>query len=254
MAQRRPIASHPAFVPLLALWFAALFGLGVAVLPETVLAGLLNAASLSQFVASDWSGRLIASVAASLLGGLIGYGFAQVLARRSARDPRPVYADPQAEAGSVEESGPTRRPLRVREELEASLSSGIASHADDDAAPLGDRAGATSAQHLAVASEEGFMILAPQASRRHLRQNDLDALLSQFDDAMTAFRADDSDRPGTPDQGGTPDPVRTFVERQTGTVQARDAHPTSAARAAIDHQAELRAALDKLARAKGSAV
>ncbi len=228
MANRRPITSHPLFAPFLALWFAALLGLGVAVLPVPLLGRALDILGLEV----TGGGRLIASIGAGLLGAILGRGLGRLLARRGRPDPRPTYAEAEwpAEAPAVEE--PARRPLRVREEL--------IEHGEDDLARR-EPAGAGLAQRRAEA-EEGFMILAPQPIHPARPAPDMEGLLAQFDNALAAFRSGDDDRPGLGD-----DPVRAFVARQTGTPSPS---PSPLGGPMPDHQAELRAALDKLARAR----
>lgn len=240
MAQRRPITSHPAFAPLLALWFAALLGLGVAVLPGQLLERALAALGAGALVPLTTPGRLLASGGAALLGAVLGLALALPLSRRGRRDPRPTYAEPELPAEQPVAEGPARRLLRVREEL-----------AGHTAANDGEAAGAPSPpvstpEPPLAQTEEGFMILTPQPIHPPRPAPDLDVLLEQFDTALAAFRTGDDSRParqaGDPDPGA--DPVHAFVARQTGAPA-----PSPLGGQMPDHQAELRAALDKLARA-----
>ena len=239
MAQRRPITGHPAFAPLIAMWFAALLGLVVAVLPAPLLERLLSASGLGAMAPLTASGRLIASLAAALAGALLGLALALPLARRGRRDPRPIFEEHAIplEASPVEE--PVRRPLRVREEL-------------GEGAPETDEAGpapgfpASSAepapQPRIGEAEEGFMILTPQPVHPPRPAADIEGLLAQFDNALAAFRSGEEPRPAR--ASGGHDPVHAFVARQTGRPA-----PSLLGGQMPDHQAELRAALDKLARA-----
>lgn len=241
MAQRRPITSHPAFAPLLALWFAALLGLGVAVLPGQLLERALAALGAGALVPLTTPGRLLASGGAALAGAVLGLALALPLSRRRQRDPRPIYAEPEPPAEQPAAEQPVRRPLRVREEL-----------AEHPAANDGEAAGAAPSPPVSTPeppmahTEEGFMILTPQPIHPPRPAPDLDALLKQFDTALAAFRTGDDSRParqaGDPAPGG--DPVHAFVARQTGAPA-----PSPLGGQMPDHQAELRAALDKLARA-----
>lgn len=241
MAQRRPITSHPAFAPLIALWFAALLGLGVAVLPTLLLERILGGSGLAALVPLTAAGRVIASGAAALAGGLLGLALALPFARHGRRDPRPIYDEhalPMEESVAEE---PIRRPLRVREELgegadedgEAPAMPGVTASPPEPAAAA--RVGEAKA-------EEGFMILTPQPVHPPRPAADMDALLAQFDNALAVFRS--GEEPAPAPAAGSPDPVHAFVARQTGTPA-----PTPLGGLMPDHQAELRAALDKLARA-----
>ncbi|RYY33488.1 MAG: hypothetical protein EOP59_17570, partial [Sphingomonadales bacterium] len=111
MAQRRPITTHPAFVPLVALWFAALFGLGIAVLPAVLVERALGAIGLDAMAASA-SGRMVASGVAALAGGLLGLVVAMAMARRGRGDPRPIYAEQDAPLDHPLVERAIRRPLR----------------------------------------------------------------------------------------------------------------------------------------------
>jgi hypothetical protein len=244
MAQRRPIASHPAFAPLVALWFAALLGLGVAVLPAGLVERALATAGLGSLGAL---GPLATSGAAAVLGAAAGWTLAKLLARRAARDPRPVYeeSEPLVEEPVVDE--PARRPLSIRDEL----SEGFRQEPDasgevppeeggDEAEPAQPVEGPAP---LALGTDE-FLILSPQPVHPPRPAPDLDALLAQFDNALAAFRSDDEPRAAR-EQQSRPDPVHAFVARQTRTPA-----PSPLGGTVPDHQAELRAALDKLARAR----
>ena len=239
MAQRRPITTHPAFVPLLALWFAALFGLGVAVLPAPLLERALVAIGLTEYAPLTTAGRITASGAAALNGLLLGLILALPLARRGNRDPRPVYAEEEfaAEPFASEES--VRRPLRVREELAEDLPSGEVPAESAELPPVPPR----KPHDAAIAeADEGFMILTPQPVHPPRPAPDLEGLLEQFDTALAAFRSGEEAPPAR--RNGGADPVHAFVARQTGTPA-----PSPLGGRMPDHQAELRAALDKLARA-----
>ena len=234
MAQRRPIASHPAFAPLVALWFAALLGLGVAVLPGALVERALAGFELNALTPLSTTGRLVASGVAALVGGLVGLALGRLLARRLLHDPRPIYSEPEPVVEELEDIEPARRPLRVREEL----ADGFDGEPEDSA-----RAVDTARRPAAGRLEEGLMILTPQPAHPPRPAPDLDALLAQFDDALAAYGEDEEPRPAPGD--GEPDPVHAFVARQTGAPA-----PSPLGGTIPDHQAELRAALDKLARAQ----
>jgi hypothetical protein len=239
MAQRRPITTHPAFTPLVAGWFAALLGLATAVLPDAVIARLLAAGGLVAPGAMTSVERAIASLAAALLGGAAGFALARWAARRQGGDPRPVFAEFDNEPEPPEARPAIRRPLRVREEL-----------AEEGSAPPPSEAAAraeTPLQPAAIAPEpdESFMILTPQPAHPPHADSDIEALLAQFDSAVEAFKAGSERTPDGRERAS--DPVRAFVARQTGRPA-----PSPLGGWMPDHQAELRAALDKLAESKRS--
>lgn len=239
MAQRRPIATHPAFAPLVALWFAALLGLVLAVLPAPLLERILSAIGLGALVPPATAGRVFASIAAALVGALLGLALARLLARHARRDPRPIYEDHPAFVEEAVAEEPIRRPLRVREEL------GEGAEGSGEAPPMpgfsGSPAEPAAAPRIGEV-EEGFMILTPQPVHPPHPAADMEALLAQFDNALAAFRSGEDTAPPRATAGD--DPVHAFVARQTGTPA-----PSPLGGRMPDHQAELRAALDKLARA-----
>lgn len=252
MVRRRPITSHPAFVPLVVLWFTALLGLGVAVLPAPLLERVLGAVGVQEIVQTP-TGRLAASVAAALIGGLLGLALTLPLARRGARDPRPIYAEADLAMGDSIPEEPVRRPLRVREEfddlaheaVEPPLNVGRTDSAGEFANP---EASASLAQQSHSELDEGFMILSPQPVHPPRPAPDLQALLDQFDNVIASFRDQETSQlaPSSSHAATAPsDPVHAFVARQTG---APTASPLGGR--IPDHQAELRAALDKLARSQ----
>lgn len=236
MAQRRPITTHPAFVPAVVLWFAALFGLVVAVLPLRLLAlaGL-----------GDGAGRIALSLAAGGLGAALGWAVARMIVPRAAADPRPVYDEPDIPFVAPVRDEPVRRPLRVREELDAGLE--VDGPDSDLAAGEWHGPAATRFGGADAAGDDSWMILTPQPvhpAPPAPPAPDLETLLAQFDNAIAAFRHDDVP-PASPPPPHRFDPVRAFVARQTGGAAA-----SPLGGAMPDHQAELRSALDKLARAR----
>lgn len=260
MAQRRPIASHPAFAPLVAAWFAALFGLTLAVLPQGLFARALGATGLDAVLSAAMTGRITAIVLAVLVGGGIGLALGRVLASRALHDPRPIYAEPAPGMQEPEPNErPARRPLRVREELADGFDDAVTA-AEDGAAREPDVAWRELTAQMqpgspfdpgeapappSIETGDGFMILTPQPVHPPQPAPDIESLLAQFDSALAAFRSDDASGPATPAPAAEKaDPVHAFVARQTGSPA-----PSPLGGLMPDHQAELRAALDKLARA-----
>ena len=241
---RRPIAAHPAFAPLIALWFAALLGLSVAVLPAPALERFLDASGLGAFVPLTLPGRAAASAMGAGIGALLGYALAQPFARRAAGDPRPLYAEAEPPFEDTEEA-PAPRPLRVREEFGGGFGDDSEVSRDEQAELDTDLPNGRDSE-----AAEGFMILTPQPAHPPRPEADLETLLEKFDTAFEAFRS------GGESVSGISDPVQAFVAQQTGAQQTGAPSRAFASAAsplggrAPDHQAELRAALGKLARSQ----
>lgn len=110
-AARPPISAHPAFPAIVALWFAALLGLGSLVLPAALFESLSEASGLSQFVVAAQpplgaTARLLIALAAAGLGALIG----MVVARQVI-----VAAGPHSALRS--ERAGIKKPLSAHDEL-----------------------------------------------------------------------------------------------------------------------------------------
>lgn len=251
-AHRRPIASHPAFAPVIALWFAALLGLTVAVLPAALIAPLLATMGMDQLLPLPPAARVTASALAATIGALIGFVLARPFARRAGRDPRPLYSETEPPFEDTVDEAPARRPLRVREELADGFgdesqvaSSAYATPGQPEPLPV-----TFAAAPRGLASQEGFMILTPQPIHPPRPVPDLETLLDQFDTAFAAFSAVEGSRTVAVERPRA-DPVRAFVAQQTG-VPAPQPAPAAPPLGPLvpDHQAELRSALDKLARSQ----
>ena len=84
----RPLSSHPAFPVVVALWFAALLGGGTFVLPASVFESVAGATGLAEIVPAAQpplgdTARLAISIAAAILGALIGLFIAWQVRRAS---------------------------------------------------------------------------------------------------------------------------------------------------------------------------
>lgn len=77
-AKRPPLSRHPAFVPAVAAWLAALLGGCVAVLPATQLAALVESTELALPLALG--GKLALTGIAALFGGALGWIAARLAA------------------------------------------------------------------------------------------------------------------------------------------------------------------------------
>ena len=112
-ASRPPISLHPAFPGIVALWFAALLGVGSMVLPVVLLERGVEASGLAAWVPAaapplGFTARGIIALAAAIAGAAVGV----VIARRVARA---HDGDRPARFGKF--ASGARRPISVNEEL-----------------------------------------------------------------------------------------------------------------------------------------
>ena len=112
-AARPPISLHPAFPAIVALWFAALLGVGSLVLPAVLLDRVVAATGIASFLpsAAPPLGMTARSIIA-LVGALVGAGLGVSIARRVARSHQP---DTPSRVAKL--AGGSRRPLSVKDEL-----------------------------------------------------------------------------------------------------------------------------------------
>src|SRR5688500_11745138 len=91
-AVQPPISLHPAFPAIVALWFAALLGVGSLVLPAVLLDRMVEVTGISALIpaASPPLGMTARSLIA-IAGALVGAGLGVTIARRvaSAHAPKP---------------------------------------------------------------------------------------------------------------------------------------------------------------------
>lgn len=114
VSARPPISAHPAFPAIVALWFAALLGLGSMVLPVAVLERIVAATGLSAVLPSaapplGFTARILISLCATVAGALAGV----VLARRIAAS----HLDAPAGRAGRRFAPEPRRPLNAEEDL-----------------------------------------------------------------------------------------------------------------------------------------
>lgn len=120
----RPLASHPAFRYMVALWFAALLGFGTYVMPAGVFERAVDATGLAGILPAaapplGETARLLISAVAAVLGALLGLfvasraGSAEHIETDSEAE-EIVLPDPEPAPARVEGR---RRPLLVREAL-----------------------------------------------------------------------------------------------------------------------------------------
>jgi hypothetical protein len=90
---KAPISAHPAFPAIVALWFAALLGLGSLVLPVALIERLVTFTHISSIVSAaqpplGFTARAAIALAASITGALVGLWLARKVAAAAAPEPR----------------------------------------------------------------------------------------------------------------------------------------------------------------------
>lgn len=119
-ASKPPISQHPAFPAIVALWFAALLGIGSLVLPVTLFESLIIATGLHTVVPAaepplGIAARILIALVGAGLGALAGLYIARKVAAAQAA-PRFVPAPVRREPTSTR---PAKRPISAHEELGA---------------------------------------------------------------------------------------------------------------------------------------
>lgn len=114
-----PISSHPAFPAIVALWFAALFGIGTLVLPNILIEKAVDAVGLAAVIPAaappiGFTAKLTLAIGAAIVGILAGLFVARkIVASQSAVEPSRA-----AEHSAREEiEAPVKRPIVATEEL-----------------------------------------------------------------------------------------------------------------------------------------
>lgn len=110
-----PISTHAAFPAIVAMWFAALLGIGSFVLPISIVEQIVSATGIASLVPAaapplGVTAKLALSLGAALVGALIGF----VLARKIAASHAEKASSPRV-ARKTEKN--TVRPLSAREDL-----------------------------------------------------------------------------------------------------------------------------------------
>lgn len=219
MAQRRPLASHPAFVPLIAAWLGALGALVALVAPIEWLVWTPFVPGVPM--------RATAAGVAGLAGVFIGYLSARIAARRHRL---PAHRSLPAPEEAWIPSPPAPRPLRINEEVASRFEDAPAEPAiplEEDGFP---------SHELPQAASAGLSL--PLRGTGEVEP--LARIVDRFDRALDAYARRVADQA----EFG-PDAVQRFVATQTGTT------PNEGMPSGPDHQAELRKALDKLAQLHG---
>ena len=160
---KAPISAHPAFPAIVALWFAALVGIGSMVLPVPLLEAFVTATGIAAAMPSlspplDFAGRATIGIGGALTGAILGLLLARQVAKAHMPKPR------------VSKSATERqcRPLFAHDEL------GPESVAAEAAAPFSPTSRRRS---LAMAEQAGpsrYLQSAPLPGEAHCEQPDVD--------------------------------------------------------------------------------
>ena len=175
-AARPPISLHPAFPAIVALWFAALLGVGSLVLPGVLLERIVEATGIASLVpAAAPPLGMTARGLIALVGALVGAGLGVAIARRVAARAQPAAghrASPSSPAACA-------RPISVKDEL------GGEGVVNGESLPLNRR------RALAISEDDrpsDFLYRAPLPGRIRMRRAPFAAAPS-IDDAPDASRS-----------------------------------------------------------------
>lgn len=159
-----PVSAHPAFPVIVALWFAALLGIGSLVLPVALIERVAVGTGLSSFVAAAQpplgvTARIAVALAAAVLGGAAGVFVAGKV--RAAHAPRPVNRRAAAMRSAVDDTPRSaKRPISAHEELgEGGLDSDVFEGDELPRAPIAGRRRALAVNDENVRSD--FLDFAP---------------------------------------------------------------------------------------------
>ena len=119
-AGQPPVSAHPAFPAIVALWFAALLGLGSLVLPTALFERVTVASGLAEVFAAaapplGVTARIVVALAAAALGALAGLAIARQVAAANA--PQPVHPPRRRAAPRRAARRAAKRPISAHEEL-----------------------------------------------------------------------------------------------------------------------------------------
>ncbi len=154
-----PISAHPAFPAIVALWFAALLGLGSLILPVQLIEGLIRATGITSFIPAaapplGFTARAAIAFSATAFGALLGV----VLARRLAR------ANRHAAYNEYIESAAESRVLSPHDDLDGDSIEAEDTYPDADYEPEETEGQRKRRRALAFEEEDGpsdFLYLAP---------------------------------------------------------------------------------------------
>ncbi len=121
--RKPPVSNHPLFPAVVALWFAALFGLGSFVLPNILFERIIVLTGIGELVPAaapplGVTARLIVSAAMALGGAWLGFSVARRIARAQA-GVRPAHGGRRPQRNDHFDEPRARRPISARDELGA---------------------------------------------------------------------------------------------------------------------------------------
>lgn len=116
-----PISSHRLFSAIVALWFAALFGLGTLVLPTILLERAMTTTGFASLVSAaapplGVTARIAISLTAAILGAVLGSSIARRVASAQAAA-RPANLERRFSAAKRPTASGARKPISAKEEL-----------------------------------------------------------------------------------------------------------------------------------------
>lgn len=114
--KKAPITRHPAFPVTVALWFAALFGMGSLLVHPSVLESLVLAIRLDRLIPAatpplGFTARTLVAIVLAVTGGLIGFMVARALGGRPATPRRDARAEP-VQRGRAADTAPVADALQ----------------------------------------------------------------------------------------------------------------------------------------------
>lgn len=116
-----PLSAHRLFPTVVAIWFAALFGLGFAVLPASLIEAVVTATGLPAILPAaapplGFTAQASLAIAAAAFGALCGFTLARKVSAAQGAV-RPAHAEAPRAPGRREKPG-ARRPLSIKDELD----------------------------------------------------------------------------------------------------------------------------------------
>lgn len=169
-AKKAPISSHKAFPAIVALWFAALFGIGSFVLPAQLFGAVTGQEALGVTL------KIVIALVAAIIGAALGLWIASKIKASQMEAPVRKCA-PTLRASDTHPDAPARRPISAMEELgEEKLAESVPEDDSEEAIPHRRR------RPLSVTGESGrseYLDFVPPPGLEH-------------DKARAAFPAEDS--------------------------------------------------------------
>lgn len=254
---RQAMSSHPAFRWAVGLWFGALLGAGLFVMPETVHGSIRTALGLDALLPAGVVSKAALAAGAGVLGLLLGLVIATRVAALNNMPPQEDEPDQMLDEGWHDDAAPEaepllddepRRPFNPREyfgeddlpsdepELPGELTEVEVEYADYEPVSAAAEPEEAVAESLIDAAPEASPVL---AADEPLGDLPLSALTERLQRALDASRAAAA-APATTDDGEL-DPVIAFLRREADRTT-----PGTAPEGGGDAQAALRSALDRL--------